>query len=223
MAATKVSGHEAVIQLLECCDEPLRRDFTRTSSGNLTDKTIDIVLCAIRKVAVCEENTMVARVTLHNMWQDQDKTVWHFGVCVCRQANICKFVITCPSCKYNMNYTDAIVRDILSRGIGDPDIQLDVLGDKNQDMSLEEVFQFIEAKEAGKRSASRLLNTYSVEAAHSSYQRTKHPLDEDKKGPCSYCGKCSHGMKSATQKPVHSLWSQMWALPPRQPLWNHVP
>lgn len=67
MAATKVSGHEAVIQLLECCDEPLRRDLTRISSGNLTDKTIDIVLCAIRKVAVCEENTMVARVTLHNM------------------------------------------------------------------------------------------------------------------------------------------------------------
>ncbi|CAE1306768.1 unnamed protein product [Acanthosepion pharaonis] len=134
------------------------------------------------------------------MRQDRDKPVRHFGARLRGQVlDIFRFVITCPSCKYNVNYTDAIVRDVLSRGIADPDIQLDLLGDKNQDMSLEKIFQFIEAKEAGKRSASRLLNTFSVEAARSSYQRTKHPLDEDKQGPCSYCGKRGHSMKSATR------------------------
>ena len=56
-------------------------------------------------------------------------------------------------------------RDVLTRGIADAEIQLDLLGDKKQDMTLEEVFQFVEAKEAGKRSASRLIDSHSVEAA----------------------------------------------------------
>ena len=36
-------------------------------------------------------------------------------------------------------------------------VQMDLLGDKNQDMLLEEALGFVEAKETGKRSASRLL------------------------------------------------------------------
>lgn len=38
-----------------------------------------------------------------------------------------------------INYTDTIVRDVLARGIADPDIKPDLLGDKNQNMTLEEV------------------------------------------------------------------------------------
>lgn len=53
-------------------------------------------------------------------------------------------------------------------------------------MTLEEVTQFVEAKEAGKRSASRLLDTHSI-AATSSYKKTKQPKDKNK--TCSYCGK----------------------------------
>jgi len=67
VTATKLTGQDKVIQLLECCDEPLRRDLTRTTGGKLTEKSMDDVLAAIRKLAVREENTMVARVTLHNM------------------------------------------------------------------------------------------------------------------------------------------------------------
>ena len=55
----------------------------------------------------------------------------------------------------------------------DPEIQPDLLGDKNQDMTFEEVLRFIEAKEAGKRSASRLIDTHGAEAAKSSYTRNK--------------------------------------------------
>ena len=59
-------------------------------------------------------------------------------------------------CDNAVNYTDAILRDVLTKGIADPEIQPDLLRDKNQDMSLEEVFKFVEAKESGKRSASQL-------------------------------------------------------------------
>ncbi|VDI03572.1 Hypothetical predicted protein [Mytilus galloprovincialis] len=78
--ATKVSGKDLVIQLLECCDETLRRDITRSAGGSLVDKSEQEVLAAMRTLAVKEENTMVARVSLHGMTQDCDETVRSFGV-----------------------------------------------------------------------------------------------------------------------------------------------
>ena len=45
----------------------------------------------------------------------------------------------------------------------DDEIQLDLLGEKHQDMTLEEVLQYVEAKESGKRSAGRLLHTQGAE------------------------------------------------------------
>ena len=43
--ATKVIGRDKVIQLLECCDEPLRKDLTR-SNGSLTEKAEDDIHAA---------------------------------------------------------------------------------------------------------------------------------------------------------------------------------
>ncbi|KAK3715192.1 hypothetical protein RRG08_040041 [Elysia crispata] len=90
------------------------------------------------------------------MRQDRDEPIRTFGAHLAGQAGVCKFTIKCPSdtCGCAVNYTEAIVRDALIRGVADPDIQLDLLSHKNQDMSLEDVLQFVEAKEAGKRSAS---------------------------------------------------------------------
>lgn len=68
--ATKLEGTDKIIQLLECCDEQLRKDLTRNAGGTLTEMAESEVLEAMRRLAVREENTMVARVTLHNMRQD---------------------------------------------------------------------------------------------------------------------------------------------------------
>ena len=66
------------------------------------------------------------------------------------------------------------------------------------------MFQFVEAKEAGKRSASRLLDSHGAEAA-SAYRRDKataqktnqrkdiNPHRPDKSEICTYCGKKGHG------------------------------
>ncbi|VDH93756.1 Hypothetical predicted protein [Mytilus galloprovincialis] len=166
---TKIAGRDKVVQLLECCDEQLRKGLTRSAGGSLTNKSVQEVLAAIKKLAVREENTMVARVTLHNMRQDRDEPVRSFCARLRGQAGVCKFFIQCPTCNTHVNYTDTIIRDVLARGISDPEIQLDLLGDKNQDMTLEEVTQFVEAKDSGKRSASRLLDSQTVQAASSSY------------------------------------------------------
>ena len=208
--ATKVTGTDKVVQLLECCDEQLRKDLTRTAGGTLTGKTEEEVLAAIKKLAVREENTMVARVTLHNMRQDRDEPIRAFGARLRGQAGVCKFTVTCANCDSEVNYTEAILRDVLCRGLDDPEIQLDLLGDKNQNMTLEQVFQFIEAKESGKRSASRLLVPHGTDSlTGSSYRRHKnealrerHPTNPDTRSQhetCSYCGKRGHG-RSAPHK-----------------------
>ena len=76
---------------------------------------------------------------------------------------------------------------------------LECCDDKNQNTTLEEVFQFIEAKKAGKRSADHLIDSQGLNAARSSYRRAK---SEDTKLPrrqdhmnekCIYCGKQGHG------------------------------
>ena len=202
--ATKLTGKDKTVQLLECCDEQLRKDLTRNAGGTLTGQTEQVVLKAIRALAVREENTMVARVALHNMRQDRDETIRSFGARLRGQAGVCKFVTKCPQCDSDVSYTEAILRDVLSRGLEDPEIQLDLLGDKDQEMTIEKVFQFVEAKEPGKRSASRLLDSHGAEAA-SAYRRDKataqktnqrkdnNPHRPDKSEICTYCGKKGHG------------------------------
>ena len=48
-------------------------------------------------------------------------------------------------CAIDINYTDTIVRNVLTHCIADPDIQPDLLGNKKQDMTLEEVFKSVKA------------------------------------------------------------------------------
>ena len=63
--ATKVTGKDEVLQLLECCDEELRRDVTRMAGGSITNKTAEEALAAIRTLAIMEESPLVARSALY--------------------------------------------------------------------------------------------------------------------------------------------------------------
>ena len=114
-----------IVQLLECCDESLCKDHTRAEGGSLTSKSETDVLAAIRLLAVRDENTMVARVTLHNMRQEP---IRNFGARLRGQAGVCKFFMQCPGCSKDVNYTDEILWDV-TRGIVDTDVQLVLLGE----------------------------------------------------------------------------------------------
>ena len=119
------------------------------------------------------------------------------------------------------------VRDVLIRGLSDYEIRLAILQDKNQNMSLEDAFQFIEAKEAGKRSAQKMLDAEEVAATRSRSQyhnqkKLKHPPAKHTpppqtqnqpaaagNAPCDYCGKSGHGANSSgkirsTQCPAYN-------------------
>ena len=104
----------------------------------------------VRRLAIREENTMVARVTLHNMRQDRDEPIRAFGARLRGQASVCKFTQQYTGCEDNVDYTEAMIKDVLCRGLEDTEIQMDLLGNKNQDMTLEQVFRFIEARKQGR-------------------------------------------------------------------------
>ncbi len=185
--ATRLEGTDKVIQLLECCDDQLRKDLTRNAGGSLTRMTEGEVFAAMKRLAVREENTMIARVTLHNMKQDRDEPIRAYGARLRGQASICKFTHRCTGCEA---YTETVLRDVLCRGLENMDIQMDLLGDSNQEMTLEQILKFVEAKEAGKRSASRLLLPQATDAvAGSSYRKQKKlpPLPKHQ-DTCTYCG-----------------------------------
>ena len=205
MKATKLEGTDRVLQLLECCDDQFRKVLTRNAGGTLAEMTEDDVFTAMRRLAVREENAMVARVTLKNMRQDQDEPIRAYGARLKGQASVCKYVQQCADCGANVDYTEAILRDVLCRGLEDTEIQMDLLGDKNQDVTLEQALKFVEAKEAGKRSASRLLLPQATDAvAGSSYRRQKKqsagtPSSKDQ-DTCTYCGTKRHGKKTLQQE-----------------------
>ena len=121
------------------------------------------------------------------MRQDRDEPVRAFGARLRWQASVCKFTQQCSNCEASVDYTEAMVKDVLCRGLEDSEIQIDLLGDKNQDMTLKQVFRFVEAKEAGKRSASYLLLPQATDAvAGRSYRKQKTPAKDQE--TCTYCG-----------------------------------
>ena len=68
-------------------------------------------------------------------------------------------------------------------------------------MTLEQILRFIEAKEAGKRSAMQLLLPHATDAVTgSTYKRQKRDAAEGpSQDPCSYCGKRGHGRSAPTR------------------------
>ena len=51
--ATKLEGTDRVIQLLECCDEQLRKDLTRNAGGTLTRMAEDGIF-PLRQFPLCQ-------------------------------------------------------------------------------------------------------------------------------------------------------------------------
>lgn len=58
---------------------------------------------------------MVDRAQMNNLRQDHDESIQSFCPRAREQANFCNFNIPCPTCAYNVNYTDHVLCDVLNR------------------------------------------------------------------------------------------------------------
>ena len=175
-AATRIAGADIVFQLLETCDDTIRRDLNRTY-GTLIGETEENVLMFMKTMAIRPENLMVARMNLQNIHQQRDEPVRSYTARLRGQASVCNYNKS-KRCECTRNvsidYSEDMVRDAFIRGLNDPDIQQHILGQANQDMTLEETLQLAEAQESGKRSSCQLLRHTDVQPsvnATSSYKQ----------------------------------------------------
>ena len=192
--ATGLTGNAIIIQLLETCSEKLRFSMFQSDS-KINERTETDILALMKRLAVKEENIMVSRLHLHNIHQEPGEHVSNFVARLKGQAELCRFNVTCTAldCNTDIRYTDAMVRDTLVRNLYDQDIQRDILGLENQEMSLDELVKLIEAKEAGKRTQANILGQGA--GAMSQYRKVKNDPSSRTKQPvkCSYCGETGHG------------------------------
>ena len=65
--ATKLTGEDINIQLLECLDEHLRKNLNRVHSSTVMDMTESKLMSSIKTLAVIDESVLVCRYKLHNL------------------------------------------------------------------------------------------------------------------------------------------------------------
>ena len=121
------SDHDATSQLLESCQDSLRK-YLQRSHSNVATATEKDALAAIKTLAVKSENAMVRTMFFMTMTQDRKEGERSFAARIRGQAKVCKFSENCslnPSDA--VNYTDDMFGDSVVKGIGDSDIQPDIL------------------------------------------------------------------------------------------------
>ena len=83
------------------------------------------------------------------MKQDRDEPIRSVAAKLKGQASICNYTIK-HKCQCNheseINYADEMVKDVLVSGLADNQIQRELFGNTNQQMSLEEMVNLIESK-----------------------------------------------------------------------------
>ena len=154
----------------------------------------------MREMAVIKIATSVRRTKLMLSRQDHGVAFREFYANTRAAAATCKYKIKCPhDCcvdKEPVDYTQAVVKDILLAGMSDADIRREVLGLAELDMkSAKELVAIVEEKEVARDAC---FDTVGIAAGTSSYQRYKssRPTEAQddlrtklaRKGKCEKCG-----------------------------------
>ena len=190
-----------VAQLMACGEAELRKNIYRTH-GNMVKETESTVLDMLRVQAVCSENVIVARTTFLQTKQDRDEPVRSYVAKLKGKAKACEFTVShkCEcGVEAKISYSDEMARDVLVSGLEDGEVQAAVLGDTNQDMTLAEMTSFIEAKETGKKSVSRLTNTHVNNALRSTYRRDNNQANQAKSHVNNQSGSYRHDTNPSNQ------------------------
>ena len=88
VTATKITGQDCVIQLLECSDEDLWKYFTRAAGGTLTTK----IGRSFGSDLDSRMQWFEELYALHEMPKDRDELIRYFGARITGQAGVCKYL-----------------------------------------------------------------------------------------------------------------------------------
>ena len=205
---TNIGEGNISTELLACCDDNLRSNLFRANNTIHTSTENDI-LEAIKSFAVKSESFVVAQVNHLKMRQGRDEPIRKFAARLKGQASICEYN-TEAQCKCGekptVNYGDKVMRQIIAANIEDSEIQKDLLSalnNKESQMTVEQVIDFIEARENGRESALKLSSYQNqtlapassfkknIRSQNKTYSQAMKPNNSKEK--CMNCGLFGHG------------------------------
>ena len=125
--------------LFHCCDEDLMNDLMRDLQEDVSLMTEVDLLAVIKRLAVKEESTLVHRIRLSKMTQAPGTPIRTFLAALRGHASLCQYTVNCkePGCNHWFDYSNEIIKDNLIRGIADPEVLSDLLGDPKTDRTLD--------------------------------------------------------------------------------------
>ena len=167
---TYLSTGETVQHLFQCCDDELG-DSILKGNPNVVNGTEDVLLAAIKQLAVVPVAISVRRADLLTSKQDHGENARAFVAKLKGKAATCSYTVVCSSntCNQSTDFTDVIVKDVLVAGLADEDIKRDIMGWTELDVKdVNSTVAFIEAKEM----ARDAINQQPVNASLSSYKKS---------------------------------------------------
>jgi hypothetical protein len=179
--------------LFYCCDSDLRTDLMRDIQGDVSKMPENDLLNAIKRLAVKEESTLVHRLKMNRMVQSPATGIRTYLATLRGQAALCQYKANCkePGCAHVFDYSEEIIKDNLIRGIADPEILSDLLGDSKTDRTLDETVSFIAQKEQGKATKSAVGDSLGAVGNSQPLVSNEQPAKR-----CWACGGPSHGQRN---------------------------
>ena len=201
--------------LFHCCDEDLMSDLMRDLQADVSTMPETDLLAAIQRLAVKEESTLVHRLRLGKMTQAPGTPIRTFLAALKGQAALCKYVAKCkePNCDHEYDYSSEIIRDNLIRGIADPEILSDVLGEPDKNKTLEQMADLIAQKEQGKSTRAAVGDSTASISHPGPYSRVRQPRnlspEHNTESKCWACGKNRHA--KSNDRNARSKHCEAWS------------
>ena len=195
---TDIPPHQTPTALFYCCSSNLRLDIMRDLRNDVATMLENDLLAEIRRLAVREESVLVHRLRLGKMSQTPGMSIRTFLANLRGQAALCKFTAKCQKegCDHTFDYSNEIIKDNLVRGISDPEILAEILGDPNPNKTLEELVTLITQKEQGKATRAAVSDCVSAMGGRRNQERIPEKPQRTFQGRCWACGGHSHGIKN---------------------------
>ena len=183
----------AGIQLFQCTTEQLGNSLLN-ADNKLLLKPENEVLNFIEQNAVVKVAIGVLRTELMQLSQQNDEAYRTFATRVRAKAETCdfKFEVHC-SCEaaVNADYTEEIIKDVMLAGIGDIEIQREVLGIPDiHKRTVNDIITVIESKEMGRNAASTSSRAVAGVSAFKQQKQLKSQNDfHEQQAKCKSCNK----------------------------------
>ena len=192
-----VSTNMCATALFHCCEDDLKTDLLRDLQADVSAMDETDLLAAIKRLAVKDESTLVHRIRLSKLTQAPGTPIRTFLASLKGQAALCQYTVECKEqgCDHMYDYSSEIIKDNLIRGIADPEILSDLLGDSKTDRTLEETVSFIAQKEQGKATRAAVGDSTSAMSQFnlSTAGQKSNQAGAESDAKCWACGDPRHG------------------------------